>query len=92
MNLKENIPLKGNGSDGRMRKDEDDKKKVETSEKVRRNNARVFMGYTNITSSLSSRMRRTARLVRTTMLMTLPSAALAEWTVLEIAEHASADS
>lgn len=37
MDHKENIPLKGNGSDGRKRKDEDDKKKVETSDKVRRN-------------------------------------------------------
>ena len=36
MNRKENIPLKGNGSDGRKTKDEDDKKKVESSVKVRR--------------------------------------------------------
>lgn len=83
-NRKENILLKGNGSDGRKRKDEDDKKKIETREKVRRNYARVFMGYTNTTSrttwtrSLSSMMRRTEKLVRTTMLMTMLLAPLAE--------------
>lgn len=93
MKCKENIPLKGNGSDGRKRKDEDDKEKVEANEKVRRNNARVFIGYTYTTSrttrtrSLSSRMRRTASLVRT-----MPLPPLAEWTVLEIGDHASADS
>lgn len=85
MDHKENIPLKGNGSDGRKRKDEDGKKKVETNENVRRNDARLFMSYTNTTSrktwtrSLSSRMRRrTARLVRKTMLITMPSVPLAE--------------
>ena len=39
MNRKENIPLKGNGSDLRKKKDESDKKIIEANEEVRRNNA-----------------------------------------------------